>query len=299
MAKQQPSPVDLQPEQGVEHPVDPHVLIPDLVAETSHRRHVLQDLPEPVDEDRIVKDVSLAINSLLEAQQVWTNGRNPHEATLADEDLTPAQRFYLENRELLLRRATEYSVTKANNDFERATQDMQDEWAFYKDPVVRPRKGHLWDPDILSESGPESEFSEDPTVEFVHGQFPQMDEIIHLLQQEKVADISAIDLDLCSRRDIGEWAIVGTVQSAAHGDRVGNLARRKINALDLDNIKCFINAIPGQEWVVVRLGPVVVHLMTESDRQQYRLEDIYVTPAVDEEVRRESLEGSSDSLIQH
>lgn len=245
-----------------------------------------------------MEDVSLAINSLMEAQQVWTNGRNPHEATLADEDLTPAQRFYLENRELLLRRAMEYSLTKANNEFERATQDMQDEWAFYRDPVIRPRKGHLWDPDNLSGSGPESEFSEEPAPEFVHGRFPQVDEIVHLLQQEKVTDISAIDLDLCNRRDIGEWAIVGTVQSAAHGDRVGNLARRKINALDLNNIKCFINAIPGQEWVVVRLGPVVVHLMTASDRKQYRLEDIYVTPAVGEEVHREILERSSDSFIQ-
>jgi ribosomal silencing factor RsfS len=61
------------------------------------------------------------------------------------------------------------------------------------------------------------------------------------------------------------------------------LARRKINKLNLEHVKCFVNnGIPGQEWVVTRLGSVVLHLMTSADREKYRLEDIYSTPVLDD-----------------
>ena len=250
-------------------------LEPEIVYPLATKRGVVEDPfdPEPVDSARITEDVTVAIESLLDSQNVWTDGLDPDSASLDDESLTPAQRFYLENKQLLLKRAAEYSVGRATDEFEKATQDMQDEWAFYRDPVVRPIRGHLWD----DASVHSNENVSDESGEWTLGKFPEIDEIVHLLYREKVCDIATIDLDMCNRRDIGEWAIIGTVQTAVHGSRVGNLARRSINKLNLEHMKCFINSIPGQEWVVVRLGSVIVHLMTQHDRNKYNLEDMYIS----------------------
>ena len=253
------------------------LLVGDLEGQSRHisNNDLSPDLPE-VNADEISKDVSDAIHSLLSAQSVWPDDRDPHSASLEDESLTPAQRFYLENKELLLSRASEYSVTRAMNEFDRATQNIQDEWAFYRDPVVRPPRGHLWS--SADSSTPSHTEEEENTYEFeAGGSFPEIEHIIHLLEREKVSNIISLDLELCGRRDIGEWALIGTVESATQGERVGNLARKSVNKLGLSNVKCFINAIPGQEWVVTRLGPVVLHLMTAADRQNYRLEDMYTS----------------------
>lgn len=63
--------------------------------------------------------------------------------------LTPAQQFFFENREVLLQRAQQYHEEKMqhfddlpdeNSEFNQHSFDT-----FYRDPVVRPPKGHLWD----------------------------------------------------------------------------------------------------------------------------------------------------------
>ena len=237
--------------------------------------HVTEDPPNT---DQIAQDVVNTIQELLEAQNVWTGGLSSSSATLDDPSLTPAQRFYLENKDLLLKRTADYSVNRALNDFERATKDIEDDWVFYRDPVVRPSKGHLWPATRADEQSDSSSSS----VEFESNKFPEIEEIVHLLRQEKVEDITTLDLELCGRRDIGEYAIVGTVSSYLHGDRVGSLARRAVMRLGLENVKCFSNAIPGQEWIVIRLGPVVVHLMTPADRLRYNLEALYAINPTEE-----------------
>lgn len=241
-------------------------------------------------DDEIMDEVSETLLQALDAQDIWKNGREPDSVSLEDERLTPAQRFYLENRELLVKRAVAYSLDQAKTEFEKATSDIEDEWKFYRDPIVRPERGFLWP---IHEGCDTESNTEIPTFE--HGRFPSVEELVSFLEAENIGQIIPVDLESCGRRDIGEWAIIGTAKSAAHARRVGNLARRKINNLELDHVKCFMNTgIPGQEWVVTRLGSIVVHLMTETDRARYRLEDIYSVP-VHEESEYDSLEGHSQS----
>lgn len=239
----------------------------------------------PPNRAEVEENVSMTINALLEAQSVW-QGMDPATSSLHDERLTPAQRFYLENKELLVRRATEYSLARASSEFEKATQEIEDDWAFYRDPIVRPRRGHLW-PVSDQET---SESSGDKNNEFEYdGVFPRIEEFSEFLAREQVVDILTVDLGLCGRRDIGEWAVIGTVKSFQQAERVGSLVRRAVNKLSLANIKTFINALHGQEWVVVRVGPVVVHLMTAEDRARYALEQLYST-VVDPEEKEEGLD---------
>jgi len=216
--------------------------------------------------------VSETIHELLETQNVWKGEARKEKE---DENLTPAQRFYLENKELLVKRATEYSVSRAESDFEKATKEIEDEWAFYRDPVLRPPRAHLWPISEVDERSSSSESHD--AFDSSPNEFPKVEEFVEFLSNQKVDDIVSVDLGLCGRRDIGEWAIIGTVKSSVQAERVANLLRRSVNKLELENIKIFINAAAhDQEWIVVRVGSVVIHLMTREDRSKYALEDLYV-----------------------
>lgn len=157
-----------------------------------------------------------------------------------------------------------------NNSVARSGEYQQVEWEYAQSPVRRPSRKYLWPVE-------ETDSTENESFAFRKtGMFPDIDEIVHFLEHEKAVDIAPIDLTLHSRRDVGEWAIIGTMQSADHAKRVGNTIRKHVQGLKLENIVCFINAVPEQEWVVVRMGPVILHLMTKSDRALYALEDMYL-----------------------
>ena len=250
---------------------------------TRHEDAILDHSVDPPDANLLKSEVVEAINSLLEAQDVWSNSKSPESCSLDDETLTPAQRFYLENKELLINRMSEYSVSTAQNDWERATKDIQDDWRFYRDPVVRPDRGKLWpkNPLMGDSDGHEEERDSTEAGFTADGRLPSIAELVEFLEREDVEDLVAVDLEHAGRRDIGEYALIGTVKSYAHGDRVGKVACRMVNKLRIENIKTFSNATPGQEWIVVRLGSFVVHLMTSADRDRYSLEDLYAVQVPD------------------
>lgn len=226
----------------------------------------------PPDARKIKRNISETIDELLDAQNIWDADTDLTKASLQDESLSPAQRFYLENRELLIRRAGDYSAAKAFIEWEHIASDVDDDWRFYRDPVVRPERGKLW-PISADQEGEDDSKSSDGFSE--SKSFPSIEELVNLLRSQHVEDICPIDLELAGRRDIGEYALIGTVRSQAHGDRVARVARKAVQSLNLENIAVFSNAATGQDWVVVRLGPVVVHLMTTLDRERYRLEQLY------------------------
>lgn len=67
-----------------------------------------------------------------------------------ESDLTPAQLFFLENREKLLERAQDYHNHKIEHFDELSDEDPSNGTSshfdtFYRDPVVRLPKNHLWD----------------------------------------------------------------------------------------------------------------------------------------------------------
>jgi ribosomal silencing factor RsfS len=275
-----------------ERPFVPEIVQQSLLR-TSQPTIERSDRDERPDEDTIARDVRNSLLAMLEKQNIW-RGVGPELAKASsDQRLTPAQRFYVENKDLLLHRAVAYSIDQSVSEFEKATQDIEDDWRFYRDPVVRPQRGHLWS---TADDAQQSDRADE--IPFHPGSFPTVEELVNYLRIEQISDIITIDLEVCGRRDIGEWAIIGTAQSSAHARRVGNRARRKINELDLEHVKCFLNSgIPGQEWVVTRLGPVILHLMTQSDRVKYKLEEIFTVPLPSSEdiVSKESLEASEDA----
>ena len=174
---------------------------------------------------------------------------------------TPSQRFYRENKQLLLKRVSEiYS---------------QDNDTWKKFPVMRPPPGHLWT------------FGEDPAEymqpEFEVGKFPSVENILLLLTNEQVAALRVVDLGAVGRRDLGERCVIGTVQTAKHGNRVAEILVNTINNLHIPHIRasCPISdRNKHHDWVVVNFGGVVVHLMTADIRARLNVEAVLLEPDI-------------------
>lgn len=198
-----------------------------------------------------------------------TLDKQPLNALPNDGLLTPSERFCISFQDHLQRWSPNDSMADEGIAPRNPAKDMEDDWKFYREPIVRQRRGHLWPVDGNSEKTHEDTESWQFQAECLHAN------IVSSLEQQDIVNIVSIDLDKCSRRDIGEWAIVCTMRTSAHGTRVAGLLRRQIRTVD--NVKCFINAVPDQQWIVVRVGPIVIHFMTKEDRDKYTLETMYMT----------------------
>ena len=183
--------------------------------------------------------------------------------------LTPAQRFVRDNKELLLKRAEESLLNTPTE-----IDDVEEDWKFYRDPVVRPKKGHLWT------YGESEEVSYVDDVIFDKGKLPSPESIAAFLAKEQAVDTKIVNLNDCARRDIAETVLISTVKTGKHGRRLGGLLVSKVRELEIANIACYCPADSDGEWLTVHLGPILVHLMTASTRERYNLEAVLFEPEI-------------------
>ena len=194
--------------------------------------------------------------------------------------LTPAQQFLMENKDRLLQRAQEYYIDRQQRGI---GSEVEEEWAYQRDPVVIPPKGHLWSMrddarnDFQDEAGGLAA-QKISTEDFVKGVLPGVSQIVTLLEQEECVNIRVFDMDECGRRDIGQWCIIATCQTSHHNNRVGRMLMRTVRALEVPHITCYSISRRIDEWVHAALGPIQVQLFTPAAREDYRLDDLYEDP---------------------
>eukprot|EP00921_Rhytidocystis_pertsovi_P007616 GHVQ01012639.1.p1 GENE.GHVQ01012639.1~~GHVQ01012639.1.p1 ORF type:complete len:561 (+),score=75.36 GHVQ01012639.1:254-1936(+) len=261
-------------------------------------------------EQESLKNGQLSTNSahsrvLIDDKQSMTTTNQLYHASTADEDedsnerLTPAQRFFKDNKDKLMSRAQQYYREKnafirkeaKNGDElsydddgdgdadsrrdEEDSFDAQNDWtSFYRDPVVRPPKRHLWEIGNLREHVPKKE------IELEKGVLPTIQQFIELLEQESVTDVRTVDLEECGRRDVGVYSVIGTGLTPAHCKRVGKLICKLVIQLEIPYVSASSYCWGGKtdEWIIAHCGPVKINIMVPSSRQSYKLEELYLIP---------------------
>lgn len=98
-----------------------------------------------------------------------------------------------------------------------------------------------------------------------------LDLTVASLDSSKVQDLKTIDVH--EHSSLTDVMVIGTGTSNRHvcamADRlVEYLARHDIHGVS-------ISGEQEGKWVIVDLGVVMVHLMQESERQRYQLENLY------------------------
>lgn len=198
----------------------------------------------------------------------------------AGQNHTPAQLFYLENRDRLVSRAQNYYLEKQREQLAEGhdAYTIQDEWRYYHDPVVRPKKGHLWSVEGEETSGSESSWLATVESHWPKGQLPTVDMIVELLRAEQARDLNVIDLHACGRPDVGTHAIVATGMTPNHCRRMGDITAKAARWTETRHTECFCFASRNDQWVVAHCGPVKVHLFTPDARQLYKVEVLWQAP---------------------
>ena len=95
----------------------------------------------------------------------------------------------------------------------------------------------------------------------------------NLLAEHRGQDVKV--LDLCGRNSWTDYFVIATATSSTHSR---GLQRHVHEALKENNleIRPTKRRIPdGDEWILMDLGPVIVHLMTPAARSFYDLEKLW------------------------
>ncbi|SBT86634.1 conserved Plasmodium protein, unknown function [Plasmodium malariae] len=193
------------------------------------------------------------------------------------EGLTPAQRFYEENKEKLLYETMKY-YNKRKEKLSNRNDDGADRDYYYiheSEPVVRPHENYLFDYE-----NEENDNTDEEGLELEKGIMPTIEQVVCILKHEKVKNIKVIDLNKCGRRDIGMFIILCTGQTPKHNKRVGKLISKIFIDLEIPYISnvvyCYCNKF--DDWIITHCGPLKIHIVTKELRDYYDIENLFLYP---------------------
>lgn len=95
--------------------------------------------------------------------------------------------------------------------------------------------------------------------------------VVETLENSKARDIQVMDVTSIST--FADLMIVATGTSTTHVRSTGNAVAQKFKELDMPPLG--VEASPQPDWVLVDLGDVIVHVLTEAARAHYSLEKLW------------------------
>jgi len=254
---------------------------PEPVLENGNERDFVPVRPAAAFEDvTLLSEEELRERVRKSIEELVPEGANNLESD--EGNLTPAQLFYLENRERMVSRAQDYYLQKQKEHLQQQEEplDIEDEWRFYHDPVVRPPKGHLW------ATGADGEVEEhrledswrETAEAWPEGVLPTPEMLAALLEEELAKDVNIVDLVECGRHDIGTHAVIATGITTRHCRRLGDIASKAVQLCKVPHVSAFCYGARQDEWVVAHCGPIKVHIFTKESREDYQLELLWKFP---------------------
>lgn len=91
------------------------------------------------------------------------------------------------------------------------------------------------------------------------------------LDSSKATDIEVIDLK--GNSNIADEMIIATGSSNRHVSGVADRLQLHLAQHDIHGVH--MSGYEEGKWVIVDAGSIIVHILQESERQRYRLEDLY------------------------
>ncbi|CDU16646.1 ribosomal silencing factor RsfS, putative [Plasmodium yoelii] len=245
--------------------------------------------------DEIVNEVNNCYTNKIEDTYSSNFYKNKKENYYKDEtdkntfkEMTPAQRFYEENKDKLIKECMKYynernekinkNINYENKENSNIYYDDTYENDYYNsinDPIVRPKENYLFDYENEEENG-----KEDEDLELEKGIMPTIEQVVCILKHEKVKNIKVIDLNKCGRRDIGMFLILCTGNTPKHNKKVGKLISKIFIDLEIPYISniiyCYCNKT--DDWIISHCGPLKIHIVTKELREKYDIENLFLYP---------------------
>ena len=109
----------------------------------------------------------------------------------------------------------------------------------------------------------------------MEGMLPETEALAigELLRDHRGADVLVLDL-----RDLGAWTdffVIATSSSGTHMDGMDRHIKEFCNERGIDILRRSHKPDGEDEWRIIDLGPIVIHLMNNKARAFYDLERLY------------------------
>jgi ribosome-associated protein len=98
-------------------------------------------------------------------------------------------------------------------------------------------------------------------------------ELAQVLTDHSASDV--VVLDVAAQAGWTDRFVIATATSSAHLRGLGRFVEEKVHELGLQRLGKGVAADDDDEWLLIDLGIVVVHLMTERSRSFYELEKLW------------------------
>ncbi len=98
-------------------------------------------------------------------------------------------------------------------------------------------------------------------------------EIAHILEDSKAEDVSVLDVS-----ELNSWTdyfVIATIHSSAHWQGLAKQIKDYTKANEMEIHVTHNKAPSGDDWNLIDIGPVVVHLMSADARNFYELEKLW------------------------
>ena len=95
----------------------------------------------------------------------------------------------------------------------------------------------------------------------------RLDEIKRILDEKKAENIEVIDLK--GKNYIVDTVIIATTLNGKHGFSLLTYLKEGLKPLGED----FVRVDEDNDWTIVDLGDMLIHLMSESHRAKYNIEE--------------------------
>ena len=96
---------------------------------------------------------------------------------------------------------------------------------------------------------------------------------IEALEDKKAEDIKIIDISRVSV--LADYFIIATVTSSTHWQGLAKQIKEYIKDNDLEIHLTNKKSPDGDDWNLIDIGPIVVHLMSDAAREFYDLEKLW------------------------
>lgn len=95
----------------------------------------------------------------------------------------------------------------------------------------------------------------------------RIEEIKKILDEKKAENIEVIDLK--DNNYIVDTVVIATALNTKHGFALTNYLKEVLKPLGED----FVRVDENDDWTIVDLGDILIHLMSESHREKYNIEE--------------------------
>lgn len=95
----------------------------------------------------------------------------------------------------------------------------------------------------------------------------RIDKIVEILEDKKAENVEVIDLT--SKEYIVDYVVIATTLNAKHGFSLLNYLKQDLKPLGEE----FLRVDDDDEWTIIDLGDVFIHLMSEKYREKYTIEE--------------------------